>query len=446
MEQCNPDNRIKIVQINLMKSWHALNDLIMYSQQENIDIALVSEPPVTHGKLLERSRYTTIQHDQATNEHWNKTAILIFNPTIVTSYTHAFTSSNLVKIAIKFSNKTIILISVYNEPTSDIDDYLNQIDNLLDVNTNVIIAGDFNARNKIWGDVVTNIRGQKLDYFAERKDLTIINCNNTAPTFETMRGGKRIFSSVDVTMATLEILGSIKNWEVKDDLYIRSDHNIISFDLEACARSTTEHTFKLNTKETNWNLFKKEFSRKLTNSNIKTQIKDCHTAITLNELVTEVTNVAQVSLRNSTPNLNYSNNSKKIPWLAEPIKNLQRQLRRIKRRLRRTVRYNTKILEEYLKLKKELGLITDKERTESWKNYCKIQNKDTVWSNLYRLVGKSKSSKHIKLRDEQGNILDEQTGILKIKQKFFLNDDPNEDSAEQKVIRTLSKEVIFFTE
>lgn len=69
MEQYNPDNRIKIVQINLMKSWHALDDLIMYSQQENIDIALLSEPPVTHGKLLERSRYTTIQHDQATNEH-----------------------------------------------------------------------------------------------------------------------------------------------------------------------------------------------------------------------------------------------------------------------------------------------------------------------------------------------------------------------------------------
>ena len=42
---------IQVVQTNLMRSRNALQDLLIYSRENRIDIALVSEPP-THNNIM----------------------------------------------------------------------------------------------------------------------------------------------------------------------------------------------------------------------------------------------------------------------------------------------------------------------------------------------------------------------------------------------------------
>ena len=70
---------INFIQANLMKSWNALDDLITYGRSAGLDIALVSEPPTTHGRMVERKYFKIVQHNCLSSEGRNKAAILIFN-------------------------------------------------------------------------------------------------------------------------------------------------------------------------------------------------------------------------------------------------------------------------------------------------------------------------------------------------------------------------------
>ena len=78
-----------------MRSWNALQNLIMYSKQFNIDIALVSEPPITHGKITESKHFKVIQYERPNNEYRNKTAILIFNSNLITINTGTYATPNI---------------------------------------------------------------------------------------------------------------------------------------------------------------------------------------------------------------------------------------------------------------------------------------------------------------------------------------------------------------
>lgn len=54
-------------------------------------------------------------------------------------------------------------------------------------------------------------------------DLHILNRGET-PTFDTVRGGQRYTSFIDVTMCTTDILDVVDNWRVDEGL-TSSDHN-----------------------------------------------------------------------------------------------------------------------------------------------------------------------------------------------------------------------------
>ena len=76
-----------------------------------------------------------------------------------------------------------------------------------------------------------------------------------------------------------------------------------------------------------------------------------------------------------------------------------------------------------------------KAKLESWKNFCKFQNKDTICSNLYRIVGKSKINKDVKLTTREGLPLNEQQALDMIRKKFFPPDDLTDDNQEHQRIR-----------
>ena len=50
----------------------------------------------------------------------------------------------------------IIIINVYIPPFSDFDNILCELDGILknQQGTDVIMTGDFNAKNKIWGEIL----------------------------------------------------------------------------------------------------------------------------------------------------------------------------------------------------------------------------------------------------------------------------------------------------
>ena len=73
---------LNVVQINLMRSWHELDDLIVSANNNRIDIALISEPPIHNGRLIKKRRFKIVQNVDANIDAPNKVAVLLFNPSL----------------------------------------------------------------------------------------------------------------------------------------------------------------------------------------------------------------------------------------------------------------------------------------------------------------------------------------------------------------------------
>ena len=107
-------------------------------------------------------------------------------------------------------------------------------------------------------------------------------------------------------------------------------------------------------------------------------------------------------------------------------------LKRLKKRMRRTTdSENYRNVEIYQQIQKEYSQELRKERKESWKKSCQTQNRDTVWSNLYRLIKldiKAKDLTNITMYDNK--IKDREEEIRNIKKEFFPEDKRAEDGDE----------------
>lgn len=108
-----------------------------------------------------------------------------------------------------------------------------------------VVAGDFNARSKAWGDQITTKRGVDLgDLFASLQ-LIVQNVGST-PTFT---GGEG--SIEDVTATSAAVVCS--SWRVLNEEYNHSDHCYVTFGLGSHANVqpvSSDHVFR------GWNMTK----------------------------------------------------------------------------------------------------------------------------------------------------------------------------------------------
>lgn len=123
------------------------------------------------------------------------------------------------------------IVSCYISPNADDDEYtlfleeLDQIVNDLRYQK-TIIAGDFNAKDTLWGARYTNSRGEKLSRWISSKDIRLLN-DGISPTCIRHQGT----SIVDLTWATADISCRIMSWEVMNE-FTDSDHAYIKYELQ----------------------------------------------------------------------------------------------------------------------------------------------------------------------------------------------------------------------
>ena len=81
-----------------------------------------------------------------------------------------------------------------------------------------LLLGDLNGRHSLWGDVISNTRGNLLASWIEHGDVGLLNTGE--PThFHSQTGS---FSSIDLSICSSDCLIDF-NWRVCDDLH-SSDH------------------------------------------------------------------------------------------------------------------------------------------------------------------------------------------------------------------------------
>lgn len=202
-----------ILQGNLQRCKLAQNLLQQRSHKMNVDVAIVSK------------HYMKINEEGWFFDKSNTAAIWIKNrrgfPIIEQGAGKGF-------VWVRSQETTII--SCYLSPNDKIEEFRDKLDDIENTIRNIegeiIIAGDFNAKSCDWGMDWTNSRGADLSDMVARTDLVVLNTGE-ATTFR--RAGNR-GTIIDVTFATPKITAQIENWRVLE-VYTGSDHQYISFNV-----------------------------------------------------------------------------------------------------------------------------------------------------------------------------------------------------------------------
>jgi len=75
-------------------------------------------------------------------------------------------------VKFKSNKEYITLLSVYIAPNQTVKiEHLNS----LIISENLIIVGDLNAKNKLWGSPVNDFRGKTLEKFIDEQNLVVMN-------------------------------------------------------------------------------------------------------------------------------------------------------------------------------------------------------------------------------------------------------------------------------
>jgi hypothetical protein len=97
----------------------------------------------------------------------------------------------------------------------------------------VIVAGDLNAKSRLWGCPRTDVRGRDVESWVLSLGLHVMN-RGTTPTCVRWQGT----SIVDVTFATTSLANRIGDWRVEEEVETQSDHQYIRFGVSTASPGT----------------------------------------------------------------------------------------------------------------------------------------------------------------------------------------------------------------
>ncbi|KAH7986374.1 hypothetical protein HPB49_025988 [Dermacentor silvarum] len=145
-----------------------------------------------------------------------------------------YVSQHVVAVGCESAGQAFIVIATYAPPHRPIDPILDELNQCFSrySSSNVILAGDFNAKHALWGPPPGDPRGVQLVQFACANDLCILNSPDSPPTFETPYA----HSWIDVTLASVPLTRNGYMWSVSDADTL-SDHRylVFSFSGTTCA-------------------------------------------------------------------------------------------------------------------------------------------------------------------------------------------------------------------
>ena len=119
-----------------------------------------------------------------------------------------------VKVTLSF---VFTICSIYAPPSNYID--IKDLEHLLShIQGPVMLVGDFNSHNPLWGSEYLTPKGKVIETFISQNDLCLYN--DGSPTF--LHSGNGTYSAIDLSFASPTLYDRF-SWEVHDDC-CGSDH------------------------------------------------------------------------------------------------------------------------------------------------------------------------------------------------------------------------------
>lgn len=437
---------MRVIQANLQRSKLATAELLQSAKEKGVSIALVQEPYVGKSGVLKQHSGTQVIQCTLNRQKPVKAAIIIFGDRLEVIHDPQLVTETEAAVLLVAGKLKIGVVSVYFDGDEDIEPYLRRTQaacRKLDTN-NIIVAGDVNAWSHWWGSNSENERGAAYNNFLNEMEFQILNAGDT-PTFETFRGGRVCSSIVDVTACSLPLLGKIERWRVDRGL-TTSDHNAITFTLRLDAALEPLQpctTRRYNTKKANWSDFSTHFSNALAEKSITPEtINKVETSEDLDSIITEYTNAIQESCEKSIPKIGTWKGKARPPWWSQTLKQLQRDTLKKKRRIRNAAPHRREaVIDEYLQAKNAYTSKVNESQTESWKDFCTTQEKESMWDGIYRVIRRTaRRHEDMLLRSADGNTLSPEQSAELLAKTFYPEDSVESDLPYHTQLRELVEE------
>lgn len=361
-------------------------ELLQLAQDQKIDVILLNEthlPTHRQFKLPNYFSYYTNKTQTGNQPPAGGTAILV-NRNLIHHSTSVSTSSITNTIAhIHIGNSDLSLISVYKSPGTALD--TSDLDALLGISENVIIAGDLNAKHQSWHSRVNNNAGRILSqYINSRYDITI-----AAPTSPTHYPDNPSHAPdvLDVAiMKTGRLAYQLDNLTTE----LSSDHSPIIIDL---FHNATQISPPKPSHSINWINFEENLkSISLTPPNISSPTG-------IDTAIDTITNLLSDTIANNTTSYTPIDYKNDLPRHIKSAITLKRRLRSQWQRHR-----DPAIKTEYNRQSELVRDLLHARREEEWHNFLgSIDSQSFGWSKLYklnrRLLRKTPAEQPLRNRD-----------------------------------------------
>ena len=387
---------INCTQINLHKNKSAWGTLVNFIKGDRLPIILATEPysfksgnlPRVHSDLI---KYHHNQPRGGQGRGGGRTgsttgdlrACILVHKSLEK---HCWllpdlTNHDQTVVCVKLNSVTIILASVYMDYKSSagapppalqpVIDYANQLQATL------IIGSDTNSRHVLWGDRLTNNRGEDLLNFLNDNDITWINRGCT-PTFVNTRN----FSSiVDLTLVNGNGLDITQNWKVSTK-FSHSDHRYVRFEIVTTSDINTQQTRLI--RKTDWKQFREEIENSSNLQTLTAQSENINSEEDLDTVASNLNTMITAAYHKSCPITYTSSKIKKPPWLTQDIIGAQKE---IQHKLKKARKVNTPpIWEQYRLRLKHYKKLLKKTKRSAWRTFCK--NAETVKENarMFKII------------------------------------------------------------
>ncbi|CAK1582422.1 unnamed protein product [Parnassius mnemosyne] len=374
-----------------------------------------------------------------------KAAIVLFDDTIAITQCPNLTTENIAVAKLRTGAWELGVVSVYLEGDKLLEPYLDMIGAAVaGLKTgNVIIGGDVNAWNTWWGSREVDKRGIEVAAKFDEMEFHILN-RGTEPTFDTIRGGKRFSSCVDITTCSTNLLGRIDNWRLSDEV-TSSDHRAILFDINLERSITTDikrTTRKFNTRKANWSEFHKKLTHIWQEKQINSiQINKIENKKDLEAKIEEITQTIIDVCEHSIPKIKNKKQTR-LPWWTDELTQRKKEVSKLKRRISCAAPVRREwVVEQYIRTKEEYKQLVKNTQTASWKNFCSKQEKETMWDGIYRVIGRTTQRQEDVPLVWEGKTLGNVDSARVLAETFYPEDKDQDDDAEHRLIRKAAEAV-----
>jgi hypothetical protein len=239
-------DHFKIVAWNCRGILFKIDELVNFMISDNIDIVLLTETLLTKKINIRKYGLTFYRLDRPSNG--GGVAIVIRDNIAHRKFEIPITNSlEVVAIEIKIRNCLHIIASAYKPPNIKLN--LTDINNIMSLGNNVIIAGDLNCKDQMWYCKRGNRDGRLLRDFCESRPIRILFPDS--PTFYPPKGNPSI---LDIVLA--KGCHTLSNVEALS--LLSSDHIPITFTIGGPV--TLNVKISLNYSKANWSKYKEHIN------------------------------------------------------------------------------------------------------------------------------------------------------------------------------------------